>query len=190
VTDPHGDASRPHAAGSWTTWLRCVRDDAVGVGPEAKHLLMVIASYADAEGRCYPSLDTLASGMGLADGRSARRRVRLAIESGWLAQEHAGRWKGDPSRYRLTPVGCIHAKGVQDDTLSAGSKGGTGRRRRGYRSARKGGTGRPPNVQERSMNTAGAAAGDADRPAFDPAEEMKKARGAIDWSRIPSRVER
>lgn len=107
----------------WFDWILCIRDDGTELPPDVRHVLMVMATYANAEGRCYPSLRTLADDMGLKDARSARWRVRRAVERGWLVKEGGGRWKGDPPRWRITPQGCVHAKGVATAPLSVATKG-------------------------------------------------------------------
>ena len=96
-----------------------------------RHLLLVLATYADADGRCHPSLETLGSRMGTTRN-TARRRVRSAVELGWLVLDHQGRWNGDSSHYRLTP------KGVHREPHAADRKGVHQRPERGPSATGKG----------------------------------------------------
>ena len=108
-----------------TDRLRCVRDCLpAGTPTDVRHAFLVLATYADADGRMFPSLVTLADDMGVSLD-SARRRIRRAVRTGYLTIDHAGgvRGSGDKTLYRLVPKGCIHT------TLSAPGqsvqKGGT-----------------------------------------------------------------
>jgi hypothetical protein len=135
----------------WFDWIMCIRDHGSELPPDVRHVLLVLATYANAEGRCHPSLRTLADSMGLKDARSARWRVRRAIQRGWLVKEGGGRWKGDPPRWRITPQGCVHAKGVATAPLATEAKG-VAADAKGGRGVRAKGVSRYPrtsmNVQE------------------------------------------
>lgn len=108
----------------WTEWTRCVRDHAdLPEGP--KFALLVLSTYADANGRCYPAMATLAGIMGV-DRTTAQRLVHACIRLGWLLLEHQGRYRGDRNRYRITPQGCPHAearKGGRGAALRSKQKG-------------------------------------------------------------------
>ena len=69
-----------------------------------KHLLHVMTTYANADGRCWPSLKRLAGDMGVSR-EAVRYRVQTAAREGWIVIDQKGRWKGSSARYRLTPKG-------------------------------------------------------------------------------------
>ena len=90
-------------------WVECVTDHTpADMGPDVHHLLLALVRFADEDGRCYPSNKTLARVMKV-HVHTVPSRIRRAVACGWLVVDHLGRWKGDPSRYRLTPQGCPHA---------------------------------------------------------------------------------
>jgi hypothetical protein len=94
-------------------WVRGLRDrfresDPDDPPPEIRSLLMFMASYADADGRCYPSLKTLAQVMGVHPTTAKRRRNR-AVDLGWLRIVSRGRWVGTKTRYQLVLKGSVGA---------------------------------------------------------------------------------
>jgi hypothetical protein len=93
---------RPH------DWILCARDHADELPPGARHALLVLATYADENGRCYPSMRRLGAIMGVSKS-AAQRRIEVLVALDWLLVEHVGRYVGDPNRYRITPTGCPHA---------------------------------------------------------------------------------
>lgn len=117
----------------WYEWTRYVRDHC-DAPSDVKALLLYLATYADAEGRCFPSLETLAANLGVHRDTAKRRRNR-AVQLGWLVIERLGRWRRAPTLYRLVPKGgvgaslprtqrgaSVGAKGVHGE----GAKGGVG----------------------------------------------------------------
>lgn len=152
-------------------WMRCIRDcPADGVPPGVRALLMVMATYADQDGRCYPGLEAMMAALGV-DRATVKRRRAVAVKLGRLVVEHTGRYRGDRTRYRLIPVGCLHARGkgrggasLRDEGRGAGAHPFDSETRPGLRDASGAGKGRirgpkgvrqrPPNVQERSRNGA------------------------------------
>ena len=72
---------------------------------DVKAILLVMATYTDADRRCYPSLDRLAADLGVHRDTAKRRRNR-AVELGWLVIESRGRWKGTSTRYQIQQKGC------------------------------------------------------------------------------------
>jgi hypothetical protein len=110
---------------AWTDWLKCLRDHSEARG-SVRTLLFVIATYADDEGRCYPSLDKLAAGVGLRR-RQIIKLVQQATDRGYLAIEQRGLGRGHSTRYRLLNgvsecTLCRAEKGARRDTLSPGEK--------------------------------------------------------------------
>ena len=100
-------------------WVRHIRDNC-DAPPEIRALLLIMATYADAEGVCWPSLETLAGKLGIGLKATKARRKR-AVDLGWLVIRSPGRWKGTSTRYQL------RSKGVVDAPLSRSDKGGRGR---------------------------------------------------------------
>lgn len=88
-------------------WVQLIRDTC-DAPADVRAFLMVLASYADAEGVCWPSLDTLARNLGIHRDSAKRRRDR-AVSSGWLVILAPGRWKGTRTRYQLQTKGSVHA---------------------------------------------------------------------------------
>lgn len=86
----------------WYEWTRYIRDNC-DAPPDVKALLLYLATYADADGHCFPAYPRLAGVMGVAVSTVQRRRQR-AVELGWL-QVSGGRWRGDPTHYQLVKKG-------------------------------------------------------------------------------------
>ena len=90
----------------WYEWTRHIRDHC-DAPPDVKTFLMYLATYADAEGRCFPAYPRLAGVMGVAVSTVQRRRHR-AVELGYLRLS-GGRWRGDPTHYQLIQKGADDA---------------------------------------------------------------------------------
>ena len=88
-------------------WVRHIRDEC-DAPADVRALLLVMATYADAEGVCWPSLDRLAANLGIHRDSVKRRRNR-AVELGWLVIRSPGRWKGTSTRYQLQTKGSAYA---------------------------------------------------------------------------------
>lgn len=105
--------------------------------PPARHLLLTLATWADADSaeiplRFTPSLSTLAEATGL-DRSTIRRRLNLLEEHGWLVRrrppgdtartEHARTWYGltipDPQARGTQPPAPETARGTQPPALGA-----------------------------------------------------------------------
>lgn len=106
----------------WYEWTRRLRDDC-DAPPDVKALLITLSTYVDDDGRCYPSLATLAAKLNVHPDTAKRRRNR-AMELGWLVVESPGRWNGTPTRYRLVLKGGAGASLPQTQRgASVGRKG-------------------------------------------------------------------
>jgi hypothetical protein len=118
-------------------WHRYIRDEC-HASPEVRHFLHVLATYADGEGRCFPSLDTLARNLGIRRA-AAKHRRDLAVAEGYLEVELKGRWRSAPTHYRLVRKGSVQQahSGAERGRLSA---------KKGVGSVKKGVGGATPNV--------------------------------------------
>ena len=86
----------------WYEWSRYIRDHC-DAPSDVKAFLLYLATYADGDGHCFPAYPRLARVMGVATSTVQRRRQR-AVELGWL-ETSGGRWRGDPTHYRLVRKG-------------------------------------------------------------------------------------
>jgi hypothetical protein len=121
-------------------WVTHVRDTC-DAPADVKALLLVLATYADADGLCWPSLERLAANLSIHPDSAKRRRNR-AVDLGWLLIERPGRWKGASTRYRLMREGGVGAPlPMRERGAPVRSKGV-----RGYRS--KGGVGAPRTIKK------------------------------------------
>lgn len=67
-------------------WIRAVRDHGGALEARARLAALVVASYADADGsNCFPSVETVARGMGMSD-RTAQRALDDLEQAGWLVR--------------------------------------------------------------------------------------------------------
>jgi hypothetical protein len=111
-------------------WVRHIRDNC-DAPPDVRAFLLVLATYADADGLCWPSLETVAGNLGIHPDSAKRRRNR-AVELGWLKIKSPGRWKGTSTRYLLQPkVGVGAPLGTVERGASVPAKGVHGRRSKG-----------------------------------------------------------
>lgn len=111
-------------------WLHHVRDHC-DAPADVKAFLLVLATYADGDGLCWPSLERLAANLSIHPD-SAKRRRNKAVELGWLVIERPGRWKGASTHYRLMREGSVDASlSSPQRGASMGAKGMRGRRSKG-----------------------------------------------------------
>ncbi len=103
-------------------------------GPQEKLILLALVSYADADGACWPSVETLARGTGL--GRRTVQRVLRRLEQAGLVDVTPGGGRHNPSRYRLRLPPEVE-KGRQRDAVSLPEKA-SARPRKGVRGDTKG----------------------------------------------------
>jgi hypothetical protein len=85
-----------------------------GVSPSEKLVLLALANFADAEGRCWPSQARLALDTGLTD-RQIRRVFVSLIDAGLMTKEHRRRRDG----YRASDLITLT---IFEDTVSAKGK--------------------------------------------------------------------
>lgn len=81
----------------WFDDLRAVRDCVAT--PEVKHLLLVLVTYVRQDA-CWPSVGTLARGMGV-DARTVQRRMAAAVAAGFVRRDSRFTISGQTSN-RLT----------------------------------------------------------------------------------------
>lgn len=106
----------------WVTLMR----DRCDAPPEIRSFLVVLATYADPDGVCWPSLQRLASNLGITP-KAAKQRRNRAVQLGWLEIERPGKWRGMSTRYRLQTKGVVDAPlPVSERGKSRGEKGGSG----------------------------------------------------------------
>ena len=105
----------------WYEWTRHVRDEC-DAPPDVKALLVTMSTYADDEGRCWPSLAKLAANLNVHPDTAKRRRNR-AVQLGWLVIEAPGRWHGTPTRYRIRKGGTYAPLRTEERGASMGRKG-------------------------------------------------------------------
>lgn len=111
-------------------WVRLIRDEC-DAPADVRALLLVMATYANADGVCWPSLETLAEKLGI-HIRSARRRRNRAVALGWVKITSPGRWKGTSTRYQLQTKGGVGAPLTQPQRgTPVSAKGGRGRHSKG-----------------------------------------------------------
>ena len=112
------------------SWVRHVRDHC-DAPADVKALLLVLATYADTDGLCWPSLERLAGNLSIHPSSAKRRRNR-AVELGWLVIDKPGRWKGASTHYRLMREGSVGAPLILAQRRApVSSKGVRGRRSKG-----------------------------------------------------------
>ena len=153
-------------------WAVCVREHAGELPTLTRHLLAVLATYADKDGRCYPTLATLGRVMGI-HRNTARRQTRIAVAAGWLVKESGGRWKGDPTHYRITPKGCAHDPLTESQRGALSAPKGTSQVPQRV----------PPVVPERTKNVQeqrGHVAASADVPRALPQEIPPMSESTVD----------
>lgn len=82
---------------------KAARVDVKRISPTQKFVLMMLAEYADAEGRCFPSVETLAADTGFSD-RAVQKAIRGLVAAGFLVIEKGG-GRGHSNRYRVAVKG-------------------------------------------------------------------------------------
>jgi Helix-turn-helix domain len=81
-------------------WLWFVRELEFD-NPRAQHLALLHAAYANEEGICWPSVETLAARLGLKRSQTIKLRNEL-IAAGVLTRVTKGVGRGNSSRYKLS----------------------------------------------------------------------------------------
>lgn len=82
-------------------WRLAVRDDP-DLSPQARALVLVLSTYMDEEGECYPSQDLLAAGAGFGSVRSVNTYLRELVGSGFLLVEARMTPGGRRNTYRAS----------------------------------------------------------------------------------------
>src|SRR5688572_28674110 len=75
-------------AGLQFEWMRGVRESGVSLGGKA--LLLILSTYFDRRGSCWPSQARLARDLGFTDPRQVRAYVSEARDAGWITTERIG----------------------------------------------------------------------------------------------------
>lgn len=102
-------ACTPQRVGKWA-WEHAIRDS--DLVPHARLLCLTLSTYMDVDGsNAFPSVDTIATSMGLSKA-AAHRAKATAASSGYLIEEKGG------GRGRSTRYFAAVPKGVSSETVS------------------------------------------------------------------------